>query len=159
MSLLKCLTFLLRSQTVSLIVLLFWIYFFLALVSVLQWLSLHWKSLIMLLSQFPLTFHQLHNKMSNFITQLMAIIMLIGMVFMIIWEMFHGRISLSSVLLQLLVNFLSGLWLKLMHISLLENITPSLTHLHGFQVLVLLSQFIEITFFVCTKRLNLLMVK
>ena len=30
--------------------------------------------------------------------------MLIGMVFMIIWEMFHGRISLNSVLLLLLLN-------------------------------------------------------
>ena len=46
----------------SFIVLLFWIYLFLLmLVFVLQWLSLHWKILIMLLSQFPLTFHQIHN--------------------------------------------------------------------------------------------------
>ena len=45
------------SLTVTLTVLLFWIYFFLlTLVFVLQWLSLHWKILIMLLSQFPLTF-------------------------------------------------------------------------------------------------------
>ena len=55
-TLLRGLTFLLRSQTVILIVLLFWIYFFLLmLVFVLQWLSLHWEILIML-SQFPLTF-------------------------------------------------------------------------------------------------------
>ena len=41
-----------------LIVLLFWIYLFLlTLVFVLRWLSLHWEILIMLLSQFPLTFH------------------------------------------------------------------------------------------------------
>ena len=57
MTLLKWLTFLLRSQIVILIVLLFWIYLFLLmLVFVLQWLSLHWEILIMLLSQFPLTF-------------------------------------------------------------------------------------------------------
>ena len=50
------LTFLLRSQTVILIVLLFWIYFFLlTLVFVLQWLFLHWEILIMLLSQFPVS--------------------------------------------------------------------------------------------------------
>ena len=38
-----------------------------ALVFVLQWLSLHWEILIMLLSHFPLTFHQIHNGMSRFI--------------------------------------------------------------------------------------------
>ena len=61
MTLLRWLTFLLGSQTVILIVLLFWIYLFLLmLVFVLQWFSLHWGILIML-SQFPLTFHQIHN--------------------------------------------------------------------------------------------------
>ena len=64
MTLLRWLTFLLGSQTVILIVLLFWIYFFLLmLVFVLQWLSLHWEILIMLLFQFPLTFHQIHYEM------------------------------------------------------------------------------------------------
>ena len=49
-------------------VLLFWIYLFLlALVFVLQWFSLYWQILIMLLSQFPLTFHQIHNGMPSFI--------------------------------------------------------------------------------------------
>ena len=68
MTLLRWLTFLLGSQTVILIVLLFWIYFFLLmLVFVLQWLSLHWEILIMWLSQFPLTFHQIHNRMPCFI--------------------------------------------------------------------------------------------
>ena len=63
---------------------------------------------------------------------------LIGMVFVIIWEMFHGRASLSLVLLLLLVNFVSGFRLEMMYISLIENIRSSLTHLHGFQLLVLL---------------------
>ena len=59
MTLLRWLTFLLRSQTVILIVLLFWIYLFLLmLVFVLQWLFLHWEILIMLLSQFPSTSQQ-----------------------------------------------------------------------------------------------------
>ena len=42
-------------------------FFLLTLVFVLQWLSLHWEILIMLLSQFPLTFHQIHNGMPHFI--------------------------------------------------------------------------------------------
>ena len=48
------------------------------------------------------------------------------------------RISLNLVLLLLLVNFVSGFWLELMYIYHIENIRSSLTHLHGFQVLVLL---------------------
>ena len=70
-TLLRWLTFLCRSQTIILIALLFWTYFFLLmLVFVLQWLSLHWEILIMLLSQFPLTFHQIHNGMPHFISRL-----------------------------------------------------------------------------------------
>ena len=45
-------------------------------------------------------------------------------------RMFHGRISLSLLLMLVLVNFVSGFSLELMYISLIENI--SLTHLHGF---------------------------
>ena len=41
-------------------------YFLLMLVFVLQWLSLHEE--IMFLSQFPLTFHQIHNGIPHFIT-------------------------------------------------------------------------------------------
>ena len=58
--------------------------------------------------------------------------------FIIIWEMFHGRISLNSVLLLLLLNFVCGVRLELMYISLIKNISTSLTHFHGFQLLVLL---------------------
>ena len=95
--------------------------------------------LIMLLSQFPLTFHHIHNRMPHFMALPMTILVLIGMVFVIMWEVFHGRIPLDSVLLLLLVNFLSGFRLELMYISLIERIRSSLTHLHGFQLLVLLS--------------------
>ena len=42
-------------------------FFLLTLVFVLQWLSLHWEILIMSLSQFPLTLHQIHNGMPCFI--------------------------------------------------------------------------------------------
>ena len=140
MTLLRWSTLLLLSLTVTLTVLHFWIYFFLLmLVFVLQWFSLHWEILIMLLSPFPLTFQQTQNRIPHFIAQLMTIIKLIGMVFMIIWEMFHGRTSLNSVLLLLLVNFVSGFRLELMYISLIVSIRSSLTHLHGFQLLVLLS--------------------
>ena len=41
--------------------------FLLMLVFVLQWLSIHWEILIMLLSQFPFTFHRIHKRMLCFI--------------------------------------------------------------------------------------------
>ena len=71
MTLFRWLTFLLGSQTVILTVLLFWVYFFLLmLVFLLQWFSLHWEILIMLLSQFPLTSHHNHNRVPYFIALL-----------------------------------------------------------------------------------------
>ena len=83
-TLLRWLTFLLASQAVILTVLFFWISFFLlTLVFVLQWLSLHWE-ILMLLSQFPLTFDHIHNGMPRFIAQLMTILVLIRTVFLII---------------------------------------------------------------------------
>ena len=139
LTLLRWLTFLLGSQAVILVVLLFWIYIFLLmLLFVLQWLSLHWEILITLLAHFWSTIHQIHNRMPCFIALLMTILVLIGTDFMIIWEMFHGRISLNLMLLLLLVNFVSGFRLELMYISLIENIRSSLIHLHSFQLLVLL---------------------
>ena len=67
MTLLRWFTFLLRSLTVTLTVLLFWIYLFLLmLIFVLQRLSLHWEILIMLLSQFSLNFQQTQNRMPRF---------------------------------------------------------------------------------------------
>ena len=90
MTLLRWLTFLIRSQTVILVVLPFWIYLFLVmLVFVLQQLSLHWEILISVSIESPSSsqqdslFHHIAYHYSR----------LIGMVFMIIWEMFHGRIS------------------------------------------------------------------
>ena len=66
--------------------------------------------------------------------------------------MFHGRISLNLMFLQLLVNFVSGFRLELMYISLIENIRSSFIHLHNFQLLVLLPSYIEITFFCLYQR-------
>ena len=60
-----------------------------------------------------LDLHQTQNRMPHFIVSLMNIIVLIGVVFVIIWEMFHGRISLYSMLLLLLLNFVSGFRLEL----------------------------------------------
>ena len=69
MTLLIWLTFLLGFQTVALIILLFWNDFFLQTLGfVLQWPSLHWEILIMLFSQFPLTFHQIYNGMPRITT-------------------------------------------------------------------------------------------
>ena len=67
--------------------------------------------------------------MSHFIAELMTILVLIGTVFLIILKMLHGWISLNSVLLLLLVNFVSGFRLELMYISLIACIRSSLTHL------------------------------
>ena len=58
-TLLRWLTFLL---------LLFWIYLFLlTLLFDPQWPSFHWEILIKFLSQFPLTYHQIHNGKPRFI--------------------------------------------------------------------------------------------
>ena len=77
-------------------------------------------------------------RMPRFITLPMTIPMLIGTIFVIVLEMFHGRISLNSVLLLLLVNFVSMFRLELIYISLIEGVRSSLTHFHCFQLLVLL---------------------
>ena len=116
---LRWLTFLPGSQTVILTVLLF--LFLLTVVCVLHWFSIHWKILIMLLSQFPLTFHQIHNGSPRFIAQLMTVLVLIGTVFVIIGEIFRRKICLNSVLLLLLLNCLSGFRLELMYISFMVH--------------------------------------
>ena len=55
------------------------------------------------------------------------------------WDGLHDQLrdalSLNSVLLLLLVNFVSWFRLELMYISLIISIRSSLTHLHGFQLL------------------------
>ena len=72
-TLLRLLTFLLRSKTVILTVLLFWIYLFLLMLAfALQRLSLHWEILNMLFSQFPLIFHHIHNRIPHFIASLLS---------------------------------------------------------------------------------------
>ena len=91
-------------------------------VFVLQLSSFHWKIMIMFLSQLLLTFLQAQKGMLHFIAQLKTILVLIGAVFVIIWEMFHGSISLKLVLLLLVLNFMSGSRLELMYVALIINI-------------------------------------
>ena len=75
--------------------------------------------------------------------------------------MFYGSIFINSMLLLLLlVTFVKGFRLELMYIPLIVNIRPILNYLtRGFELLVLLSYFVEITFFVCTSQINLLNLK
>ena len=80
---LRWLTFLFASQPVVFTVLLFWIFSSDAsLCSAV--VSLQWEILIMLLSQFPLTFHHINNVMPRFIALLMTILVIIGTVYVII---------------------------------------------------------------------------
>ena len=88
-TLLRWLTVLRGSQAVTVIVLPFWIdLFLLTLVLVLYCLSLHWEILLMLLCQFQLTFPQTQKGMPYVISQTMTILILTGLIFSIIWEMF-----------------------------------------------------------------------
>ena len=76
----------------------------------------------MSLSQFPLNFLQIQKGLLFLISQLMTILVWIEMVFVTIFETFHGMISLNLVVLQLLLNFMSVSWFELMYISLIINI-------------------------------------
>ena len=126
------------------------------LVFLLQWISLHWKIiLIMLLSQFPLTFHQTQKGCPPFQ----------GIAYnnsRADWDGFCGHLRdvPSKDIFKLGASTATcGCRSELMYISLMLNIRSSLTHLHGCQLLVLLPYFVEITFFVCTSSINLLNLK
>ena len=125
MTLLRWLTFLLGSLTVILTVLLFSIYLFLL-------------TLVLFYNGFPfirkfwscccLSFHWLSVKFKTGCpTSSFNLWLFSHWLGLIIWEMFHGRISLNSVLLLLLGNFMSGFRLELMYVSLIVNIRSSLT--------------------------------
>ena len=106
--------------------------YLLTLVFVLNDFSLHTEILI--------SFHWLSIKLKMgcpFHCKAYDYFVLIKRVLLIIWEMFHGITSLSLVL-RLLVNFVSGFRLELMYIYLIISIRSSLTHVHGFQLLVVL---------------------
>ena len=106
--------FLLGSLTMTLTVLLYWIYLFLlVLVFVWQHFFLHRKILIML-SQFPSTFCHTQNRMLHCIVYDCPCADWDG--FHDILEMLLGRKSLNSVFLLLLENFVSWLKLEFMNI-------------------------------------------
>ena len=135
MALLIWFTFLLGSKTVINAGLLFRVYFFLLmLVFALQWLSLHWEILVMLLTQFSLTFHHIHNRMRQH--------HIANDYSCADWDSLHDH--LRDVpwedIFKLIASaaFLSRFRLELIYTSLTESIRSSLTHLHGFQLLVLL---------------------
>ena len=105
-TLLRWLTFLLGSLIVTLKVLLLWIYLFLlTLVIVLQWLPLRWEIPIMLLSQFPWTFHQTQHRDTPFHCIIYGCFSADGDS---LHEMFHGKIFLNSVLLLIVLWMASG---------------------------------------------------
>ena len=133
------LTFLLWSLVATLTGLLMLIYFFfLTLVFVLKWLSLLWEILIVSISiDFSLNskqdapFHCIAYDYSradwdglrDHLRDLRDVL---------------GEDIFNSVLLLLLVKFVSGFRLELLYISLIIYMWSNLTHLHGFQRLVLL---------------------
>ena len=89
----------------------------------------------MLLSQFPLTFHQTHNGCSSHSLWLFS-----SWLGWSLWSFERDCLVgyLLKLVLLLLLNLVSGFRLELMYISLIENNRSSITHLHGFQPLVLL---------------------
>ena len=64
------------------------------------------------------------KEMLLFIVQMVIILVLIETIFVIIKEMFHGRMSVKLILLLVVVvvNFVSGSRLELIHISIIINI-------------------------------------
>ena len=67
-----------------------------------------------------------------FIVQMVIILLLIETIFVIIKKIFHGRMSVALIpLLLVVVNFVSESSLELIHISLIINIRPRISHLYG----------------------------
>ena len=91
---LRCLTFLLGFLTLALTVLLFWISFFLLIYSTLAFLPLGNSDNVVV--SVSINFRSTQNGKPRFIAELLAILVLIRVAFVIIWEMFHGKISLNS---------------------------------------------------------------
>ena len=74
------------------------------------------------------------------IVVLTTIIMLTGTVLVIIWETFHGRISLKLVLLLLVLNFVSGSTLELIYLSLIIKTSSRFINFFEFQQLVMIAK-------------------
>ena len=123
MTLLRWLTFPVGSQTVILTVLLFWISFFLLmLLFVIQWLYLQLGNSDHVNVSVSICFPSNSQQDALFHHIAFTILILNGTVFLIIWEVFPERMSLNSLLLLLLLYYVSRFRLELMYLSLIVSI-------------------------------------
>ena len=122
----------------------------LTIVFVLQQSFLQLKILMMML----LTFLY-HNWDAPFYYKSLITFLLIGMVFVIISGMFHGRIYLTWMILLLKLCLRSEFRFKLMYVCLIESIRSILLYLHVFNLLLLLSMQ-EISSITATNRTDML---
>ena len=122
----------------------------LTIVFVLQQSFLQLKILMMML----LTFLY-HNWDAPFYYKYLITFLLIGMVFVIISGMFHGRIYLTWMILLLKLCLRSEFRFKLMYVCLIESIRSILLYLHVFNLLLLLSMQ-EISSITATNRTDML---
>ena len=83
----------------------------------LHWLTFHWRFVRTLLSLFSLFTLQTQTRMLLLIEQYLIILLLIRIAFVIIYEVFHGRLSLTLVPLLLLLTFDNDSWLVLMYVD------------------------------------------
>ena len=120
MTLLRWLTFPVGSQTVILTVLPFWISFFLLmLLFVIQWLYLQLGNSDHVNVSVSIYFPSNSQQDALFHHIAFTILILNGTVFLIIWEVFHERMSLNSLLLLLLLYYVSRFRLELMYLPLI----------------------------------------
>ena len=130
MTLLRWLTFPVGSQTVILTVLLFWISFFLLmLLFVIQWLYLQLGNSDHVNVSVSLCFPSNSQQDALFHHIAFTILILNGTVFLIIWEMFHERMSLKSLLLLLVLYYVSRFRLEL-SLSLIVSLSLNVSIPH-----------------------------
>ena len=130
MTLLRWLTFPVGSQTVILTVLLFWISFFLLmLLFVIQWLYLQLGNSDHVNVSVSIYFPSNSQQDALFHYIAFTILILNGTVFLIIWEMFHERMSLKSLLLLLVLYYVSRFRLEL-SLSLIVSLSLNVSIPH-----------------------------
>ena len=130
MTLLRWLTFPVGSQTVILTVLLFWISFFLLmLLFVIQWLYLQLGNSDHVNVSVSIYFPSNSQQDDLFHHIAFTILILNGTVFLIIWEMFHERMSLKSLLLLLVLYYVSRFRLEL-SLSLIVSLSLNVSIPH-----------------------------
>ena len=122
--------------------------FLLTLIFILQWLSLQREVLIILMSQFPLKSLQT-QRLLLFISQLMTILVLIGMAILM-----RGYVQTWWICCYRMLWVGSG-WEWCIYPTII-NIRPSFFHLNGFSYLWRCHSSWKSFLFVCTNRINLL---